>query len=39
MFLITQTARQAGHAGVVREGFDGRRAGHLDEAYESARTS
>jgi hypothetical protein len=39
LHLIKETARHAGHADIIRESLDGERAGRLDEAYESARTS
>ena len=39
LHLIKETARHAGHADIIRESIDGQRAGQLDEAYESARTS
>jgi hypothetical protein len=39
LHLIKETARHAGHADIIRESIDGQRAGRLDEAYESARTS
>jgi Protein of unknown function (DUF664) len=39
LHLIKETARHAGHADIIRESIDGGRAGQLDEAYESARTS
>jgi Protein of unknown function (DUF664) len=39
LHLIKETARHAGHADIIRESVDGRRAGQLDEAYESGRTS
>ncbi len=37
LHLIKETARHAGHADIIRESLDGRRAGQLDEAYESSR--
>jgi hypothetical protein len=39
LHLIKETARHAGHADIIRESLDGQRAGQLDEAYESGRTS
>ncbi len=39
LHLIKETARHAGHADIIRESLDGQRAGQLDEAYESRRTS
>jgi hypothetical protein len=39
LHLIKETARHAGHADIIRESLDSQRAGQLDEAYESARTS
>jgi hypothetical protein len=39
LHLIKETARHAGHADIIRESVDGQRAGQLDEAYESGRTS
>jgi hypothetical protein len=39
LHLIKETARHAGHADVVRESLDGQRAGQLDAAYESGRTT
>lgn len=38
LHLIKETARHAGHADIIRESLDGRRAGQLDEASESGRT-
>jgi Protein of unknown function (DUF664) len=39
LHLIKETARHAGHADIIRENLDGQRAGQLDQAYESGRTS
>ena len=39
LHLIKETARHAGHADIIRESLDGQRAGQLDEAYESGRTT
>jgi Protein of unknown function (DUF664) len=39
LHLIKETARHAGHADIIRESLDGQRAGQLDEAYESSRTT
>ncbi|MGB6455182.1 MAG: DinB family protein [Streptosporangiaceae bacterium] len=39
LHLIKETARHVGHADIIRESLDGQRAGQLDEAYESGRTS
>jgi hypothetical protein len=39
LHLIKETARHAGHADIIRESLDGQRAGQLDQAYESGRTS
>jgi len=33
--LIQETARHAGHADIIREALDGRRAGQLLDAYEA----
>jgi hypothetical protein len=35
LHLIKETARHAGHADLIREALDGRRAGELDQAYEA----
>ena len=33
--LIQETSRHAGHADIIREALDGRRAGQLLDAYEA----
>jgi hypothetical protein len=35
LHLIKETARHAGHADLIREALDGRRAGELDQAYDA----
>jgi len=35
LHLIRETARHAGHADLIREALDGRRAGELDQAYDA----
>ena len=37
LHLIKETSRHAGHADIIREALDGRRAGPLTEAYDAGR--